>query len=272
MKVFDFHWHLHIRDGDMDKHFVSMLKLMDELEIEQAVVHAAPAGQFGFLGTLCGGNQEVFEAVKKYPDRLLGSVYIDPREEHPVKVLTEYHSRGAVCVKFLPFVGYYPDEEICFPVYEQIEKLGLPLLVHVGLTNIPYIDGSGRITESKYCMPIHVDGPARKFPGITFVLAHLGWPYFQEAFALAKFNKNIYLDISGPFAVEEGLNLHSREGFGFMPPETPDLWEKIIWGSDGIELAWSLKTVKDYLIQIGRKDLLDQFFYSTSRKILKLEK
>ena len=91
-------------------------------------------------------------------------------------------------------------------------------------------------------------------------------------FALAKFNENIYLDISGPFAVEEGLSLHSREGFGFMPPETPDLWNKIIWGSDGIEIEWSLNTVRDYLINIGRKDLLEPLFYSTSRKILKLEK
>ncbi len=272
MKVFDFHWHLHLRDGDIDKHFVDMLKLMDKLGIEQALVHAAPSGQFGFLGSICGGNEEVFEAVGKYPDRLLGSVYIDPREEKSKQVLREYHSRGAVCAKFLPFVGYYPDDEICFSIYEEIEKLGLTLLVHTGLTNIPYVDGSGRVTQSKYCMPIYIDGPARRFPGITFVLAHLGWPYFHEAFALAKFNKNIYLDISGPFAVEEGLNLHSREGFGFMPTETHDLWEKIIWGSDGIEIEWSLNTVRDYLVRIGRDDLLDSLFYHTSRKILKLEK
>ena len=262
--IVDFHQHLLLAEGWVDR----MLETMDQVGIARSIIHPLGELNIQILGSVIGDNESVFKVVEEHPDRLLASVYLDPLQKDVVEVLSRYHDRGAVCVKIHPTVGYYPDDRICFPLYEEIEKRGLAILSHTGITNIPYTAGTGKVTQSKYAMPIYFDGPARMFPGIRFVLAHMGWPYFREALALAKFNSNIYLDLAGPLTIDEGLALHEREGFGWEIPDEPDLWEKIIWGSDGMDVADSARKLDKYLEKIGRSEIKKKVFAETAKKVL----
>jgi predicted TIM-barrel fold metal-dependent hydrolase len=136
-------------------------------------------------------------ALKKYPDRLIGGIYIDPRESDAVEEFEQFANAGFRLVKMLPVCGYYPDEERFFPLYEKIQEYRLPILFHVGLTNTGYKGVQGKVTSSKYSHPLYLDLLLRLFPNITYVFAHMGYPYFQDTWAMAAVNPNVILDISG---------------------------------------------------------------------------
>lgn len=60
-------------------------------------------------------------------------------------------------------------------VYERAAALGVPILFHSGI----FIDGrSGR-----FCCPTFYDA-VRDHPGLSVTLAHLGWPWCDEANAV----------------------------------------------------------------------------------------
>ena len=54
-----------------------------------------------------------------------------------------------------------------------------------------------KATDSRFSNPMNFDQLARLFPKVTFVLAHMGYPFFTEAMSVAHANENVYLDISG---------------------------------------------------------------------------
>lgn len=45
--------------------------------------------------------------------------------------------------------------------------------------------------------PIHLDAVLADFPALPVVLAHFGWPWTDEAIAIALHKENAYLDVSG---------------------------------------------------------------------------
>jgi predicted TIM-barrel fold metal-dependent hydrolase len=60
-------------------------------------------------------------------------------------------------------------------VYEKAAELGIPILFHSGI----FIDGrSGR-----FCRPAFYEA-VREHPGLKVTLAHLGWPWTDEANAV----------------------------------------------------------------------------------------
>ncbi len=258
----DFHQHYLIREGYID----DMLRMMDSLQIDLCVLHPLGNREIMFMGHAIGGNDDALTAATAHPDRILGSVYVDPRQADALGTIRKYHEAGFVCAKMHPTVGFYPDEERFQPVFAELEARKLPVLMHCGLTNLPYADGSGRITESKYAHPVYLDGVLRRFAGLKIVIAHMAWPYFPDAWGLATFNENAYLDIAGPHAVANGLKMHEVLGFGFDCGV--DLFTKMIWGSDTITPVEHFHKTDKYLTQIGRSDVRDRVFGETAAELL----
>ena len=96
------------------------------------------------------------------------------------------------------------------PLYEEIEKREVPILVHTGQTNIQLRspDPTKRLaTDSRFRHPFHLDKISRLFPGIPFVMAHCGYPHLMEAWSVAHANQNVYLDISGSGPWTDGIPL-----------------------------------------------------------------
>jgi predicted TIM-barrel fold metal-dependent hydrolase len=141
---------------------------------------------------------------------------------------------GAKGLKLYPTNGFYPDdEELCYPLYDICAEHGVPVLLHTG--------HSGRGQKSKYGHPMYVDSAAADYPEVGFVLGHSGrWEgWSDEAFAVAIFKTNVYLDMSlwqhwaSPDEIcRKVLWLRDRVGI-----------ERVMFGSDmgGIEVSWTLK-------------------------------
>lgn len=126
-------------------------------------------------------------AIERHRGRLILFGGIDPRRPDAARfverAVREWGIRG---VKIWPPAGAVPNESYCYRVYEKCAQLGLPVVVHTGQEIGPL--------RSEATRPILVDQPANDFPEVTFVLAHAGMAWWEEAADIAWHHPNVYLD------------------------------------------------------------------------------
>ena len=108
-------------------------------------------------------------------------------------------------VKMIP-AGWYPYEELLDPVYRLVDELGLPITFHCGIS-WAFPD------SSRFCRPVYYEKLA-EYPRLRFALAHICWPWVDEALAVA--GKFLYAIARGD---AEKCNL-----FIDITPGTPPLW------------------------------------------------
>lgn len=163
---------------------------MDKAGVAQSVVVAIDAE------TTIGyklPNELVADAVKQYPDRLIGFAGIDPRKgKMAIKELRRaVEELGLRGLKILPHLhDVRPNDPIMYPIYEMAQKLSIPVLFHSGTQ---YHKG----TRLRCCRPIYLDDVAVDFPDLPLIIAHFGWPWVGEALALAMRHENVYINVAG---------------------------------------------------------------------------
>ena len=154
----------------------SMIKIMNEYGIEKAVVFSLP-------------NELTLKAVKKYPERLIGFIWINPHQEEKAlkqidQAVLEWGFKG---IKMHPLLdAYLPDQDIVYPVMERARKYRIPVLFHCG--------------HPPWSLPWHFSSLADRFPDVTIILGHMGHGhivYINGAIDVAKKHDNIYLETSG---------------------------------------------------------------------------
>jgi predicted TIM-barrel fold metal-dependent hydrolase len=72
-----------------------------------------------------------------------------------------------------------------YPYYALAGEAGVPVIMQAGT--------SGGLMPSECGAPIGIDRPAIYFPNVDFVLSHTGWPWVDEAVAMALKFSNVYL-------------------------------------------------------------------------------
>ncbi|MBN1809560.1 MAG: amidohydrolase [Planctomycetes bacterium] len=178
--------HVHLAAGDEDP--AAMLRIMDENDVERAVVLSVYPGDQGPRGLeqvhaapdpgLTVRNCEFLsEFCSADPSRLIGFVWIEPRLPQAAslvrKCLDMPNIRG---VKMIPN-HWYPYEERIFPVYASIEEEDAPILFHSGIL-------WGFADSSRFCRPVYYEALLH-FPTLRFALAHISWPWTDECIAVA---------------------------------------------------------------------------------------
>ena len=269
MKI-DFHYHY----ADVETFVEDLLKDMDAAGVDITNLMGGPEEAYWeYKNCYFASNEKVLAAVKAHPDRLIGNVVIDPREADAIDTFERYLAEGFRCVKMWPTVGYWPDEERFYPLYEKIEASGVPLLFHAGQTNIKVISkepGVRKATNSKYTHPMNYDMLARLFPKMPIVLAHMGYPNYVEAWSVAHANPNIYLDISGSGPWTEGIPIvfNALGGHSFIPLD----FARVLWGSDNcLTQAEHMARSDVYMRQMGAKSSDRQMIFGgTAHKLLGL--
>jgi predicted TIM-barrel fold metal-dependent hydrolase len=173
MTVIDAHLHCTGRERTGD-----VLRSLDEARIDQAVLLAPFLGDGYSLddrSSLERANAHLGELVRHHPDRLVGFAVVDPRDPQAPTMLRRAVERGGLRgVKMVP-TGWYPYDAHVQPTFAVASELQLPILFHSGI----FIDGrSGR-----FCRPSFFEA-LRDHPGTRVALAHLGWPWTDEAIAV----------------------------------------------------------------------------------------
>ncbi len=167
--------HLHC-SGQEDSSGV--LRTLDEAGIDVGVLLApflSPGYSLDDSDSLRRGNEHLARLVRGHRDRLVGFAVVDPRDPGaPSHLRHAIETLGLSGVKMVP-TGWYPYDADVQPVFAEAQRLRIPILFHSGI----FIDGrSGR-----FCRPSYFEA-LRDHPGLKITLAHLGWPWVDEAIAV----------------------------------------------------------------------------------------
>lgn len=162
------------------------------------------------------------------------------------------------------YEAFYVHDPRMRVVYELAAEFGVPVMIHTGDTYAP----DGKI---KYSHPLEVDEVAVDFRNVTFVICHLGNPWFVDAMEVIYKNENVVGDISG-------LTLgHFEERFeGFMLEQLHDVLayagdpSSILFGTD-----WPICEVGSYIRFVRQLELkpeeIEQILWKNAVRVFGLE-
>jgi hypothetical protein len=189
---------------------------------------------------------------------------LNPKEA--CELLEHYSSSGFKVVKMFPMLGFYPDEERLFPVYEKIQELGLMVLFHMG--------GSSRVGKEpaniscKYGRPEYIDGLAFRFPQIDFIMAHMGGAEYdcERAAFVAGNHANVYMDCSSSLYNCTFRRLKAMDKYSWKPLD----FKKILWGLDGSPKAYArlISETRGLMLELGWGEHIIDVFYNNAAKLL----
>ena len=175
-----------------DKDGSVLIQEMDEAGIDKTVIVPLDLGiELGEAKASVEEINESYAAVaKRYSGRIFAYVGVDPRRQNAVEVLERGVKHwGMKGLKLDPAAGFYPNEEVCYPLYRMASGLGVPVLFHTGSTIPPF--------RNKYTQPIYLDDVSLDFPDVTLIAAHMGFGWWQELASMIAKRTNLITDISG---------------------------------------------------------------------------
>jgi predicted TIM-barrel fold metal-dependent hydrolase len=145
-------------------------------------------------------NEDIADTAAEHPDVLIPFGSIDPRRGvagvRAARRLVEQH--GVRGFKFHPSLqDFVPNDRAAYPLYAELESLGVPALFHTGQTGIGSGLPGGRGIKLRYADPMLLDDVAADFPGLTIIMAHPSVPWQDAAIAVAQHKANVYIDLSG---------------------------------------------------------------------------
>ncbi len=162
---------------------------MDVAGIQRAVV--LPIDATTARGAKVYSNEQIAELCAM-SDRLIGFASVDPHNPTaPQELQAAIQGLGLRGLKLSPPTQeFYPnDQTLAYPIYEVAQSLGIPVIIHAGLSWEPK-------ARLKWAQPLLVEDVAADFPKLNIVIAHLGWPWVLDCVALALKYPNIHLDTS----------------------------------------------------------------------------
>ena len=83
-------------------------------------------------------------------------------------------------------LDFVPNDRAVYPLYEELQSLGVPALFHTGQTGIGSGLPGGRGIKLRYSDPMLLDDVAADFPGLTIIMAHPSVPWQDAAIAVAR--------------------------------------------------------------------------------------
>ena len=179
---------------------------MDQGGVDKALISAWQAPHRDLIT-----NDEVAAFVSAYPDRLMGVGSVDI--SNPMEAVREIRrcveGLGFKAIRVLPWLcERAPTDRLFYPVYTACVELGVPFCTQIGHT--------GPLMPSEVGRPIYLDQVAIDFPELVIVAGHIGYPWTDEAIAVATKHPGIYIDTSAytvgryPPQLVEYMKAHGR--------------------------------------------------------------
>jgi len=132
-------------------------------------------------------NRTHADMAKKWEGRLIPLAALDPRRPDIIEQATEAIEKwGMRGFKLHPSAGFYPNDPVCFPLYEKCADWGVPIVFHSG----------GIEFNWEYGQPIYIASAAEHFPEVKMIMSHAGLESWDQARLAATVLANVYVDIS----------------------------------------------------------------------------
>lgn len=238
MKKFDAHIHIGEFGGWAKVSMTPerMIELMDEFEIEQSLV-------------CCEDNEATLQAIRKYPDRIKGAVYVNPLNPDSVQHMADFIERGCIAVKLNPLRhAFVADDAVVDPVMETARKYNIPVCIHCG--------------HPPYSLPWSIALLAERFPDVKVMMIHMGHGhgvYIDATLKMARRYPNLYLEMSGMPMESKIKEAYDTVGH-----------DRIMFGTDGPFHHPSIEIQKVKVCGLPDQ-ALEEIFYDNARKFLGLD-
>jgi predicted TIM-barrel fold metal-dependent hydrolase len=148
---------------------------------------------FGIRATRAGVNtphEFVADFVRESATRCIGFMALDPSDDDVLEQLRHGVQLGLRGIKLYPVLAHFdPRDERFDPFYRAATDAGLIVMWHMGATPSP----AGRLD---YSQPLVVDEVARRHPGLTQIIAHLGHPWQRDTVVVLRKNRRVFSDVS----------------------------------------------------------------------------
>ena len=211
-------------------------------------------------------NEQLAALCRAHPDVFLpGWAMVDPWRGRKGLAEIEHAIRdlGLLGIKYQPPVqGFAPADRQFYPIWDLLQSLGAPVLIHCGTTAIGAGEPGGLGFRLSHGRPIpNIDDVAADFPRLNIIAAHPGWPWTEELMAVALHKRNVSIDISGwgPRYVPAPLKHDMQRR----------LQDKVPFGSD--YPGWSPGQCCDEWEMEGfRPGVIDKLFHQNAIRILDL--
>ena len=196
------------------------LRRMDAIGVEKLLICAIKTWSFTQQRLLENSTvEEISALIARAPDRLYGLYGVNVHQG--IKGVAEFERS----VREHGFKGFHlhphgfgltPNHAFYFPYYAKAQELKVPAIVSMGHTLDLMPNEPGR--------PMHLDTVALYFPDLAIVCTHTGWPWTEEAIALAWKHPNVFL----------GTSAHAPK---YWKPELVKFidsrgQDKVLWGTD----------------------------------------
>jgi predicted TIM-barrel fold metal-dependent hydrolase len=215
----------------------------------------APPCSNGYVAGLRDRHPDAFKAAWGAVDPLKGE---GAAEEAEIAV----RQHGVIGFHFHPIMGHFAvDDPSLNPLFETIAGLRVPVMIDVGTTGMGAGMPGGMGARIEHARPLAVDNLAARFPSLTIIAAHPGWPWVDEMTAVALHKGNVYWELSGwapkyfpPSLIRDARGrLRDKVMFGSDHPSMP--YERIIREWD--ELGYS-------------EEIMHKIFHENAERVLGL--
>lgn len=178
---------------------------------------------FGLRATAAGvdtPNAYIEEFCRQTSTNTIGFMALDPSDDDVLDQLADGISRGLRGIKLYPVLAHFDPRDTAYdPFYRAATEAGLIVLWHMGATPSP----AGDLSVSH---PMVVDEVARRHPGLTQIIAHMGHPWQRETVIILRKNRRVFSDVSAQWA---------RPFDGYRALIRAQEWgvvDKLLFGSD----------------------------------------
>jgi predicted TIM-barrel fold metal-dependent hydrolase len=210
-------------------------------------------------------NDYVHDMWKRHPKRIIqcwGT--LDPfkgelaiREaQHAVRDL------GFIGFHFHPIMQHFAvNDQRFYPLFETINELKAAVMIDVGTTGMGAGMPGGMGARIRHAHPSAIDDLAADFPNLNIIMAHPGWPWVDEATAVALHKVNVFWEMSGwaPKYFPGNLKVDRRAR----------LQDKIMFGSDYPSLPYA-RILKEWS-ELGYTDaVMEKIFHQNAERVLGL--
>ena len=191
--------------------------------------------RIGLIASLPGEETSVAEAVKAFPERLVGQFMVDPRQADAVsRTRHAFEELGLRVVCLFPAMHHYClDSDEAMGILEVADELNGAAFVHCGVLSLGVRKKLGLPSpfDVRLGNPLDLQRATNSFPQLPIVIPHFGAGFFREVLVMADLHPGIYLDTSSSNSwvkYSPNLDLHAVFSTAFEVVGS----ERLLFGTD----------------------------------------
>jgi predicted TIM-barrel fold metal-dependent hydrolase len=221
---------IHVHFDEKDPNFIAdLVKVSDRLRLTACLLTPYPYRML------------VAEAAKQHPSQIVPFGFIDLDAPDVLKQVQDFHSLGYRGLGELEFVKKPYTDPSYSSVYELANQFGWVVMFHTGIVLRRKFDEPEDVASYRM-RAFHLEEIARRFPKLTVIGAHCGNPEYEWAAEVARWNPNVFFDLSGSTFTKMSARLSDFQKIFWWsgdpewktntPENDPSAFSKFVFGSD----------------------------------------